>query len=134
MNDCIFCKIVKGEIPAIKIKETENTLSFLDTHPLNLGHALVIPKKHYENIFDVTPEILAQVIIETKKIASAVKKAVNANGIGIAQNNGKAAGQVVNHLHFHIIPRYNDDGYVHWSPYKDTPSNSAVAEKIIQAL
>lgn len=133
MNDCIFCKIVAGEIPSTKIRENADTFAFLDIKPLNPGHALVIPKKHYENIFDVPEEILAQVIIETKHIATAVKKVTGADGIGIGQNNGKAAGQVVHHIHFHIIPRHLDDGYSAWSR-KDSAADASLVEKIIQAL
>ncbi len=109
MNDCIFCKIVAGEIPATKVHETEDTLAFLDVKPVSPGHTLVIPKKHYENIFDIPEDVLAKVISETKYIAKTVKESTDADGISISQNNGEAAGQIVRHLHFHVIPRSKSD-------------------------
>ena len=113
-EECIFCKIVKGELPCSKIYEDEDVLSFLDLFPVNKGHALVIPKKHYENLFDVPEELLAKVSVVMKKVADAVKKGVNADGISIAQNNGKSAGQVVPHIHFHVMPRFKEDGLKLW--------------------
>jgi histidine triad (HIT) family protein len=118
MNDCLFCKIVKGEIPCSKVYENSNVLAFLDIGPVNKGHTLVIPKKHVVNIFDIDENSLIEVSKVTKKIAPIIKKAVNADGINITTNNGQAAGQVVMHSHTHIIPRFNDDGHKHWGSGK----------------
>ena len=112
--DCIFCKIVNGEIPSEKLYDDENVFAFLDIAPVNKGHALVIPKKHYETIFDVPDDELQKLAVAVKKVASAVKKAVNAEGVSIAMSNYKAAGQVVPHAHFHIMPRFENDGLKLW--------------------
>ena len=114
MEECLFCKIVKGELPSSKIYEDEDTLAFLDIFPVNKGHSLVISKEHYENIFDVPAESLAKISSVMKNVADAVKKGVNADGISIAQSNGKDAGQVIPHIHFHIMPRFKDDGLKLW--------------------
>ena len=114
MTECLFCKIVKGELPSSKIYEDEDTLAFLDLFPVNKGHSLVIPKEHYETIFDVPSDILSKVSPVMKNVADAVKKGVNADGISIAQSNGKDAGQVIPHIHFHVMPRFKDDGLKLW--------------------
>jgi len=112
--DCIFCKIAEGEIPADKIYEDENCLAFLDITPVNPGHALLIPKAHYENLHELPDELLSKMAPVIKKIADAVKKGTDAEGINIGMNNGEAAGQIVPHAHFHIIPRFSGDGHKHW--------------------
>jgi histidine triad (HIT) family protein len=109
MHDCIFCKIVKGEIPSKKVYEDGDVLVFLDINPASKGHVLVTAKKHYENIYDVDEEILKKMIVVSKKMADKIKKAFDADGINIVQNNGQHAGQLVNHIHFHVIPRYPED-------------------------
>ena len=114
MTECLFCKIVKGELPSSKLYEDGDTLAFLDLFPVNKGHSLVISKEHYENIFDVPANILSKVSSVMKDVADAVKKGVNADGISIAQSNGKDAGQVVPHIHFHVMPRFKDDGLKLW--------------------
>ena len=114
MEECLFCKIVKGELPSSKIYEDEDTLAFLDIFPVNKGHSLVISKEHYENIFDVPEESLSKISSVMKNVADAVKKGVNADGISIAQSNGKDAGQVIPHIHFHVMPRFKDDGLKLW--------------------
>ncbi len=113
-NNCIFCKIVAGTLPCTKIYEDDDLLAFMDIGPVVKGHSLVIPKKHYNTIED-TPEIVLQkLIVVVKKIACAQKRALNADGINVSQANGQTAGQVVPHLHFHIIPRFETDGH-HWN-------------------
>ncbi len=111
MNDCIFCKIVEGKIPANKIYETDDVLAFLDITPVNEGHTLVIPKKHYENLFEIPDDLLAKIILTIKDLSVAIQNAVNSGGINLAMNNREAAGQIVPHAHFHIIPRYMSDGH-----------------------
>ena len=132
MNDCVFCKIAQGEIPADKIYEDDNFFAFLDINPVNYGHALVTPKNHYENIYSLPDEILCNIGLLVKKISIAVKQGVNANGINIIMNNDGAAGQIVPHAHFHIIPRFANDGLWHWPgksyPNKEEPAK--IAEKI----
>jgi len=130
-NNCIFCKIIAGEIPAEKVYEDEDILAFLDITPINAGHTLVIPKKHYENIFELSDEILQKISLKLRDIGRAIKEAVGAEGLNIGMNNRSAAGQLVMHAHFHLIPRYVSDGYKHWGgrKYKDGEI-SLVAEKI----
>jgi histidine triad (HIT) family protein len=109
MDDCIFCKIVKGQIPSSKVYEDDKTLAFLDIMPANKGHVLVIPKKHYETILDITNEDLINLTNTLKKVSEMVYKGLNSEGFNIINNNYKVSGQVVPHIHFHIIPRYSDD-------------------------
>jgi len=120
MEDCIFCKIVNGEIPCQKVYENDKILAFLDISPIHKGHTLVIPKEHHENILDIPDETLAELAKTAKKVSKAVKKATNADGFNVTQNNGAAAGQAVFHFHLHIIPRFKDDGLKTW-PHKQIP-------------
>lgn len=106
-SSCIFCKIVNKQAPASIIYEDENVLAFMDIRPLNEGHTLIIPKEHYVDIFDTPSDLLGRVYNIVKATSIAIKKAQKADGISIIQQNGKAAGQDVFHLHVHAIPRYN---------------------------
>jgi histidine triad (HIT) family protein len=108
MNEdkCVFCRIAHKQADASRVYEDEKVVAFLDIRPLNEGHTLVIPKAHYENIFDVPKELNAYLHGVTKQVAIAVKKAMGADGITIIQQNGKAANQDIPHLHVHVIPRY----------------------------
>lgn len=131
MNDCIFCKIAKGEIPSEKIYEDEHAFAFLDIAPNNPGHTLVIPKTHSRNIFDINENDLRELSVRIKKVATAVKKGVEADGINISMNNEGAAGQIVFHAHIHVIPRFSDDGYKHWPKIEYKAGEAKrVAEKI----
>ncbi|MEK7606395.1 MAG: HIT family protein [Patescibacteria group bacterium] len=114
MNDCIFCKIIAGEVPADKVYEDDTTIAFIDVHPINPGHTLVVPKKHYENILDTPKDVLAAMIQTAQKVAKATMAAVDAPAVNIGMNNGAEAGQVVFHSHFHVIPRFANDGYKSW--------------------
>jgi histidine triad (HIT) family protein len=116
--DCIFCKIINGEIPAIKILDEKQILAFMDINPLAQGHMLVIPKNHAENILDISEDDLAAVINAAKRCAEAAKSGLKAEGITVLQLNGKASNQVVPHLHFHVIPRWKNDGIpvAKWEP------------------
>lgn len=121
-DKCIFCKIVKGEIPCSKLFEDDCVLSFLDIAPANKGHALIITKNHYETLLDMPDECLNDLMIKAKKIARAMHSALANEGFNILMNNGKLAGQLVNHAHVHIIPRFKGDGIdLNWRPrkYKD---------------
>lgn len=112
MSDCIFCKIINGDIPAAKVYEDENVLAFLDISQVTKGHTLVIPKVHKENIYELTPEIAGKVLEVVPKIANSIKAQFNPVGLNLLNNNGEAAGQSVFHYHMHIIPRYGKgDGF-----------------------
>ncbi|KKR49299.1 MAG: Histidine triad (HIT) protein [Candidatus Magasanikbacteria bacterium GW2011_GWC2_40_17] len=114
VKDCIFCKIISGEIPSFKIYENNQVLAFLDINPVNPGHTLIIPKDHYYNFSDTPEEILCELIRAAKKVAPAVLKGAGAKSFNLTINNGAEAGQVVPHTHFHIVPRFNGDGYRLW--------------------
>lgn len=131
MKDCIFCKIIAGEIPAEKIYEDENFLAFLDIEPVNFGHTLVIPKQHFKNLEETPSEVLENLIKLIKKLAPKIKTATNADGFNVTNNCGESAGQSVMHLHFHIIPRFNNDNFKNW-PIKKYANDEAyeIANKI----
>ncbi len=113
--DCVFCKVVKGELPAYKVYEDEKTLAFLDIYPVYKGHTLVVPKVHTENISDISESDLAAVAATSKKVAELLKKKLNCDGINLVQSNGKAASQVIMHFHMHVVPRFVNDGLNLWS-------------------
>jgi histidine triad (HIT) family protein len=134
-ENCIFCKIAHKEIPSDKIYEDENVFAFLDIHPVNKGHALVIPKKHAVNIYDIEDEEISKVIKTAQKIAKQLKVVVKADGINIHMNNEKAGGQAVFHAHIHVIPRHENDGLTHWEScggYKEGESKEIA--KILEDL
>lgn len=135
MESCIFCKIIKGELPSSKVYEDSDVLAFLDIKPVNSGHTLVIPKKHFESIHDTPDEIVAKLSVAAKKVAGAIQKNLGAEGVNIGMNNGKAAGQIVFHAHIHVMPRYGKDSFKLWAgkEYK-SGEREAVAEKIRSAL
>jgi histidine triad (HIT) family protein len=116
IEDCIFCKIVAGEIPSSKVYEDDDILAFMDIQPVVKGHALVIPKRHFPSITDIPDDALKLVIAGVKRIASAQRSALNADGINVTQANGAIAGQVVPHLHFHVIPRFENDPHSWTAP------------------
>src|SRR3989338_1319234 len=109
MTDCIFCKIIANDIPSYKLYENANVLAILDIFTVHPGHALVMPKKHTQDIFDTDEETMKHIISAAKHIAPAVISAVHAEGVNISLNSKKAAGQDVFHVHMHVIPRYEND-------------------------
>ncbi len=114
---CIFCKIANGEIPSATLYEDEEFRVILDLNPASKGHALILPKKHAADFFDLPDETAGRAIILAKKIASVLKEGLHADGINVVQNNGEAAGQTVFHYHMHLIPRYQGDTVnVNWIP------------------
>jgi histidine triad (HIT) family protein len=124
-SDCIFCKIAAGTIPSGKVYETDKVLAFLDIGPVSDGHTLIIPKEHYERFEDCPPELLAEIGPVLGIVAKAVVAAVQAEGYNVLCNRGKAAGQVVEHVHFHIIPRNTGDGFFHrWPAYQYKPGQA----------
>jgi len=120
MNTELFKKIIAGEIPCEKIYEDDVAFAFLDINPVNPGHTVVIPKVWSSGLLDTDPEILKQLAVAIQRVAHALKQATNCEGINIIQNDGQAAGQVIFHLHFHVIPRFLNDGYEVWhgKPYE----------------
>ncbi len=134
--DCIFCKIVAGQVPCFKLFEDAETLAFMDINPVHDGHALVIPKAHFATVFDIAPEAVAAVARAGAKVAKAVNQAVAPDGLNLIQANGKGAAQSVAHFHIHVLPRRLGDGLlVNWAP---TPGEMArigeVAERIRRFL
>ena len=131
----IFAKILRGELPCFKVFEDEHTLAFLDIMPATQGHTLVIPKEPGETIFDISPESAAATIKTTQLVSAAVKAAFDAPGIMLVQLNGKASGQSVPHLHFHILPRFNGlDMNFHGRKMADISNLEPIAEKIRSEL
>ena len=114
MDECIFCKIIRGEIPCAKVLDSEKVIAFLDIRPVNKGHVLVVPKEHFETLLDIPEVVLKDVIVAAKKIGKSLKKALKADGFNLGMNNFAAAGQVVFHAHLHVIPRFENDGLQHW--------------------
>ncbi|MCE9586256.1 HIT family protein [Candidatus Uhrbacteria bacterium] len=133
--DTIFSKIISGEIPCEKIYEDDHVFAFLDIIPTNPGHTLVVPKKWSSDLLDTDEETLKRLIVVVQKIAKAVMEATGAVGVNVAQNNREGAGQKVFHLHFHVIPRFEGDGYEHWhgKPYENG-EEKLVGEKIRKML
>ena len=116
-DDCIFCKIGKGEIPSATIYENSDFRVFLDVAPANRGHALIIPKDHADNIFHLDGETAGKLFSLATVVARAIKEETGCEGMNIVQNNGAVAGQTVNHFHLHLIPRNEGDGVnVTWKP------------------
>ncbi|MED4053139.1 HIT family protein [Niallia taxi] len=112
MSDCIFCKIVAGEIPAKKVFENEHVVAFLDISQVTKGHTLVIPKTHVKDIYELTPEIAKNLFEVVPSIANGIEEAFEPVGLNILNNNGEKAGQSVFHYHMHLIPRYGKgDGF-----------------------
>ena len=132
MSDCLFCKIIAKQIPSTPVYEDEFTYAFLDIKPVNPGHALVVPKKHYSSLLNADAATLERLIVSVQKVAAAIKRGLNVEGFNLEQNDGRVAGQLVDHVHLHVIPRRPDDGLRHWpgTPYASPEEAQAVAEKI----
>ena len=106
MDNCIFCKIAKGEIPSATIYEDDKVRMILDINPASKGHALILPKQHYANVYEIDEDTLTHIIKIAKRAGTQMQAALNCDGLNILQNNGEAAGQTVFHFHMHVIPRY----------------------------
>jgi histidine triad (HIT) family protein len=132
MSDCLFCKIANKEIPSNIVYEDEKVMAFLDINPVHPGHTLVVPKNHSETIFDTDEEILKSLIAVVKKVAEAVRLATGSDGLNIIQNNFKAGHQVIPHIHFHIIPRFEGDGLKTWpqKPYENEDQVKEIEKRI----
>ena len=117
MRNCIFCKIANGEIPSTTLYEDEDFRVILDMGPATRGHALLLPKEHYANLFELDDELAAKALVTAKKVAARMKDALGADGFNLVQNNGEAAGQTVRHFHVHVIPRYEGGPQIAaWEP------------------
>ena len=120
-DDCIFCKLANGEIPTNAIYEDDTFKVILDMGPATKGHALILPKDHYDNLFEIDDQVAGKAMILAKKLANKMMDKLGADGLNLVQNNNEAAGQTVNHFHLHVIPRYKDDGQnILWNPTKPT--------------
>jgi len=132
LDDCIFCKIVTGQLPSYKIYENEKVFAFLDIGPLSQGHTLVVPKVHFEKFHECPAELLADVAKVLGEVAKAVLIATNAQGYNVLCNNGRVAGQLVDHVHFHIIPRNEGDSvFTQWPAKK---YEDGQAEEILKTI
>lgn len=132
LDDCIFCKIAKGEIPSATVYETNEFKAMLDVAPANKGHVLIIPKEHYDNIFQIDEATAGKLFSLGTKIARAMKEELACDGMNVLQNNGEVAGQTVNHFHLHLIPRFKEDGIKLSWVQKET--NLEEQQKIAQAI
>lgn len=135
-DDCIFCKIAKGDIPSATIYEDSYVRVILDVAPANKGHVLILTKEHFDNIYEMDEETGAKVFAKATVIAKAVKKATGCEGLNIVQNNGEVAGQTVNHFHLHLVPRYkNDNVNVSWKQMTTVAEEQqALAEEIKKGI
>ena len=130
-NNCIFCKIANGEIPSRTLKENDMFRVVLDVAPATKGHALILPKEHYRNLYDLPENIAAEAIKLAKETALEMKEKLNCDGVNIVQNNEETAGQTVFHFHMHIIPRYKDDKQaIGWKPGQPEADELDAVEKI----
>ncbi len=130
--NCIFCKIANGEIPSNTIYEDDAFRVILDNGPATTGHALVLPKEHYADLFSLPAEMAGQAMQVAKTVAEKEKAVLGCDGLNLVQNNGEAAGQTVSHFHLHIIPRYKEDGqHILWNPTQPSPEElKSVCEKL----
>ncbi len=113
-GECIFCKIIQGQIPCAKVYETDTVLAFLDIAPVNKGHTLIVPKSHYSTLFDVPPELGPDLLLAMRTVGKALMDFTRATGLNMGMNNFRAAGQLVFHAHWHLIPRFDADGLKLW--------------------
>ena len=126
--DCIFCKLANGEIPTATLYEDDEFRVILDQGPATKGHALILPKQHFANIYEIPDETAAKAMILGKKMATAMTKALHSDGFNLVQNNGEAAGQTVFHFHMHLIPRYlnaKNNDILNWSHETFSPEEMA---------
>lgn len=124
MENCIFCKIANGEIPSATLYENEEFRVILDLGPANKGHALILPKEHYRNLYEMPDELAGKAMILAKKVIIKMKEVLKCDGYNVVQNNEEAAGQTVFHFHLHLIPRNQGDGAgITWTPGTLTPED-----------
>ena len=135
-ENCIFCKILQGQIPSTVLFESDAFLVFLDINPVNKGHALIIPKRHMETVFDLESGCGEELVGVMRRVGRAIMEATGATGLNGLQNNYADAGQAVPHVHWHLIPRFAGDGLLPWNPkgYADGQEMTSLAEKIRASL
>jgi histidine triad (HIT) family protein len=132
--DCLFCKIVAGELPATIVAEDERTVSFMDINPATRGHALIVPREHAGDLLAVGDEDLSACAAAARRLAARVKDALGADGVNLLNSNGSAAWQTVFHFHLHVIPRYRDDPLrLPWVPGPGDPDEIAAAGAALRA-
>jgi histidine triad (HIT) family protein len=130
MEQCLFCKIAAGEVPANIVYDSNDVMAFLDIRPANPGHVLVVPKQHFETLPNIPEELNSVLLQVVKIIAQAQVEALGAQGVNVLQNNGELAGQAVPHVHIHVIPRFKDDKIVfNWNPIGLKPEQFAEIQK-----
>lgn len=132
MDNCIFCSIIKGDIPSFKIYEDNDFLAFLDIAPGTKGHTLIIPKEHAATLEELSDDKASKILVLAKKIVKAMKEVHGFTNYNIIQNNGKLAGQTVDHYHMHIIPRYSIEEVGLWTPHEDDPSVNEENAKLVR--
>ena len=121
-DDCIFCKIANGDIPSASPYECDDFKVILDLNPANKGHALILPKEHADNIYEIDADVAGKIFSFATKLAKAIKEETGCDGLNLLQNNGEAAGQTVNHFHLHLVPRFKgDEVKMTWKPGSSTP-------------
>ena len=131
-DNCIFCKLANGEIPTATIYEDDEFKVILDLGPATKGHALILPKEHYANIYEIDEEVAGRAFKLAKKMVTKLTEVLGCDGYNIVQNNGEAAGQTVFHFHMHLIPRYENDGqHILWNPGESTPEELEEIRKTI---
>jgi histidine triad (HIT) family protein len=132
--DCIFCRIIAGELPATIVDEDERTIAFMDIAPATRGHALVIPRAHSRDVFDASPEDLQATVVAAQRLAKRARERLGADGVNLLNSSGAAAWQTVFHLHIHMIPRYRDDPLrLPWVPSAGDPDEIAAAAQELAA-
>ena len=138
MDDCIFCKIVKGDLPSFKVYEDDRVFAFLDINPVSKGHTLIIPKAHAENLGEIAEEDLMAIHRVSQKMYRAMQTALGADGVALVQANGKAVNQIVMHYHLHLIPRKNSESRLAATSWELVPGDmeaiKATSEKIAAAI
>ena len=134
MTDCIFCKIVKGEIPNMTVFENERVLAFMDINPISTGHTLIIPKAHAENLYELNEDDLTQVILASQKVAAAIRHSLAPAGIAILQLNGKGVNQEVMHYHMHVVPRGTEEKPLPITSWELKPGDMDTIQKTAEAI
>ena len=132
MENCIFCKIIAGDIPSMRVYEDDDCVAILDINPAAPGHTLILPKKHYQDVFEMDEAMAGKLMMVAKEIGKRQMDRLGAQGVNLVQNNGAAAGQTVLHFHLHVIPRYENDGaMVLWNPTEPAMDDlKAICDKL----
>jgi histidine triad (HIT) family protein len=134
MEDCIFCKIIAGEMPSVKLYEDEKTIAFLDIYPVAKGHTLIIPKNHSATLYNISIEDAEAVGATVSRVAKTVKKVLKCDGVNVYQGNERAAMQEIFHVHFHVIPRFEDDGIVFMAQKGELQEDPEITSKLKEML